>query len=77
MSETFYTVHEAGPGQPMKIVDATRGIQAGMITPRGEVDSPIQVSGNRASFIVKKPDGSRIGFVFKLPTGSLISQFRA
>lgn len=77
MSETFYTVHEAGPGQPLKITDATRGIQAGFITPRGEVDSPIQVSGNRVSFIVKKSDGSRIGYVFKLPNGNLISQFRA
>jgi hypothetical protein len=77
MSETFYTVTEAGPGQPLKITDITRGVQAGFITPRGEVDSPIQVSGNRTSFIVKRSDGSRIGYVFKLPNGNLISQFRA
>ncbi len=77
MSDTMYTVHEAGPNQPLKIVDAMKGIQVGMITPRGQVDSPIQVSGDRVSFIVKNSSGTRIGYVFKCPGGQLISQFRA
>ena len=77
MSDTIYTVHEAGPNQPLKIVDAMKGVQVGMITPRGQVDSPIQISGDRVSFIVKNHDGTRIGYVFKCPGGALISQFRA
>ena len=77
MSDAMYSVQEAGPGQPIKIMDITRGVQAGFITPRGKVDSPIQVSGDRVSFIIKRSDGSRIGYVFKCPNGNLISQFRA
>ena len=77
MSDTMYTVQEAGPGQPLKIVDAMKGIQVGMITPRGKVDSPIQISGNRVSFIVINSSGARVGYVFKCPGGQLVSQFRA
>lgn len=76
MSDTFYSVHDTGQGN-LKIVDADKGIQAGIISPRGQVVTPPVVNGNRVSFVVERPDGSRLGTVHSLPSGSLINQFRA
>ena len=76
MDDSVYTVIETGGGS-LKIVDAYKGIQTGIITPRGVLVTPPVVSGNSVSFVIQKPDGTRIGTVHKLPSGSLINQFRA
>ena len=76
MEHNLFTVHDTGQGL-LKIIDATKGIQAGMITPRGKLLTPPMVSGNLVSFIVSQPDGSRLGQVHKLPSGSLVNQYRA
>ena len=76
MEHNLYTVHDTGQGN-LKIVDATRGVQAGIISPRGQLVTPPIVSGNVVSFIVQHNDGSRVGQVHKLPSGSLVNQFRA
>jgi len=71
----MYTVHDTGQGM-LKIVDASRGIQAGGISPRGKVITPPVVNGNQVSFVVQHPDGTKMGTTHKLPTGQLINQFR-
>tara|TARA_R100000152_G_C6663877_1_gene102030 strand:+ start:261 stop:479 length:219 start_codon:yes stop_codon:yes gene_type:complete len=71
----MYTVHDTGQGM-LKIVDASRGIQAGVISPRGKVITPPVVNGNQVSFVVQHPDGTKMGTTHKLPTGQLINQFR-
>jgi hypothetical protein len=76
MEHNLFTVHDTGQGL-LKIVDATKGIQAGIITPRGKLVTPPMVSGNIVSFVVSRPDGTRLGQVHKLPSGSLINQYRA
>jgi hypothetical protein len=76
MEHNLFTVLDTGQGL-LKIVDATKGVQAGMITPRGKLLTPPMVSGNVVSFIIVQPDGSRLGQVHKLPSGSLINQYRA
>ena len=76
MEHNLFTVHDTGQGL-LKIIDATKGIQAGMITPRGKLVTPPMVSGNIVSFIVSQPDGTKLGQVHKLPSGSLINQYRA
>ena len=76
MTEAFYSVHDTGQGN-LKIVDAHKGVQAGIISPRGKLVTPPVVSGNRVSFIVERPDGSRLGTIHSLPSGSLVNQFRA
>ena len=76
MEHNLYTVHDTGQGN-LKIVDATRGVQAGIISPRGQLVTPPIVSGNIVSFVVQHNDGSRTGQVHKLPSGSLVNQFRA
>ena len=73
--DAMYTVHDTGSGV-LKIVDALRGIQAGVISPRGKLVTPPIVSGSQVSFVVETPDGSKLGTVHKLPSGSLINQFR-
>lgn len=76
MSDTVYSVHDTGQGV-IKIVDGLKGIQVGVLSPRGKVVSPFQVSGNTVSFLVETPSGERFGTTHKLPSGSLISQYRA
>ena len=75
MNNKFYHVYNAGAH--LKVVDAEKGIQVGVISPRGEVQSPFQISGNAVSFVVKTTDGSLLGTVHKLPSGQLINTFRA
>ena len=72
----FYTVHDTGQGY-IKIVDPEKGLQVGVISPRGKVLTPPIVNGTQASFVVEHPDGTKMGCVYKLPSGSLINQFRA
>jgi|TARA_B100001971_G_C17866661_1_gene371080 hypothetical protein len=76
MDHNLFTVHDTGQGL-LKVVNATKGIQVGVISPRGKLETPPIVSGNVVSFVVSQPDGTRIGQVHKLPSGSLINQFRA
>tara|TARA_Y100000310_G_scaffold336481_1_gene421123 strand:- start:8769 stop:8999 length:231 start_codon:yes stop_codon:yes gene_type:complete len=76
MSDTIYTVHDTGQGV-MKIVDGLKGIQVGVLSPRGVVVTPPVVSSNHVSFVVETPDGERFGTVHSLPSGSLVNQFRA
>ena len=71
----FYTVFEAGQGS-LKVVDAETGVQAGWISARGKVNSPIIVNGNRASFVIVANDGTKLGCVHQLPNGQLINQYR-
>ena len=75
MSESFYTVHDTGQGH-LKIVDAHKGIQAGVISPRGKLVTPPIVNGDKVSFVVQAPDGTKMGTVHKLPSGSLLNHFR-
>ena len=72
----FYTVYDTGQGY-IKVVDAEKGVQIGMISPRGRVVTPPVVNGSQCSFVVELPDGSRSGAVYQLPSGQLINQFRA
>ena len=76
MEHNLYTVHDTGVGH-LKIIDAAKGVQAGIITPRGTPVTPPIVSGNTVSFIVQKHDGTRLGTVHKLPSCSLVNQYRA
>ena len=76
MSDTIYTVHDTGSGV-LKIIDGMKGVQVGVISPRGKVVTPPIVSSNNVSFVVELPNGERLGTVHKLPSGSLINQFRA
>lgn len=76
MEHNLYTVIDTGQGT-LKIIDATKGVQAGIISPRGALVTPPMVNGNTVSFIIQHNDGHRIGHVYKLPSGSLINQFRA
>lgn len=76
MSETVYTVHDTGQGL-LKVIDGIKGVQVGVISPRGKVVTPIIVSGNNVSFVVETSSGERFGTVHSLPNGSLINQFRA
>ena len=76
MEHNLFTVHDTGQGL-LKVVDATKGIQVGMISPRGKLVTPPIVSGNVVSFVIERPDSTRIGQVHKLPSGSLTNQFRA
>jgi hypothetical protein len=76
MEHNLFSVHDTGQGL-LKIVDATKGIQVGMISPRGKLLTPPIVSANLVSFVVERPDGTKIGTVHKLPSGSLVNQFRA
>tara|TARA_R110002167_G_scaffold131670_1_gene315512 strand:- start:2406 stop:2636 length:231 start_codon:yes stop_codon:yes gene_type:complete len=76
MEHNLFTVHDTGQGI-LKIIDATRGIQAGVISPRGKLVTPPVVSGNTVSFVVQSQDNTRLGQVHKLPSGSLINQYRA
>tara|TARA_B100001123_G_C14524367_1_gene715614 strand:- start:45 stop:275 length:231 start_codon:yes stop_codon:yes gene_type:complete len=76
MEHNLYTVHDTGQGT-LKIIDATKGVQAGIISPRGQLVTPPMVNGNTVSFVVQHNDGSRVGQVHKLPSGSLVNQFRA
>jgi hypothetical protein len=76
MEHNLYTVHDTGQGM-LKIIDAMKGVQAGVITPRGKLITPPIVNSNTVSFIVQTTDGSRIGTVHRLPSGSLINQYRA
>tara|TARA_R110000751_G_scaffold41770_1_gene97682 strand:+ start:187 stop:417 length:231 start_codon:yes stop_codon:yes gene_type:complete len=76
MEHNLFTVHDTGQGI-LKIIDATRGIQAGIISPRGRLVTPPVVSGNTVSFVVQAQDNTRLGQVHKLPSGSLINQYRA
>ncbi len=72
----FYTVHDTGQGY-VKVVDAEKGVQIGMISPRGRIVTPPVVNGNQCSFVVESPDGSRSGAVYQLPSGQMINQYRA
>jgi len=76
MEHNLFTVHDTGQGI-LKIIDATKGIQAGIISPRGRLVTPPVVSGNTVSFVVQAQDNTRLGQVHKLPSGSLINQYRA
>ena len=76
MSDTIYTVHDTGQGV-LKIIDGLKGLQVGVISPRGKVITPPIVSGNHVSFVVETPSGERLGTVHNLPNGSLANQFRA
>ena len=76
MSDTIYTVHDTGGGM-LKIIDGLKGLQVGVISPRGRVVTPPVVSGTHVSFVVETPNGDRLGTVHKLPSGSLVNQFRA
>ena len=76
MEHNLFTVHDTGQGI-LKIIDATKGIQAGIISPRGRLVTPPVVSGNIVSFVIEQPDNTRLGQVHKLPSGSLINQYRA
>ncbi len=76
MSDTIYTVHDTGQGV-LKIIDGMKGIQVGVLSPRGNVVTPPIVSGDRVSFVVELPNGERLGTTHKLPSGSLLTQFRA
>jgi len=76
MEHNLYTVHDTGQGM-LKIIDAAKGVQAGVITPRGSLVTPPIVSGNTVAFIVQTNDGSRLGTVHRLPSGSLINHYRA
>ena len=76
MSDTIYTVHDTGQGV-LKIVDGLKGLQVGVISPRGRVVTPPVVSGKHVSFVVELPGGDRLGTVHTLPSGSLANQFRA
>ena len=60
-----------------KIVDGLKGLQVGVISPRGRVVTPPVVSGKHVSFVVELPGGDRLGTVHNLPSGSLANQFRA
>jgi hypothetical protein len=71
----MYTVHDTGQGM-FKIVDARRGTQAGVLTPRGSVVTPPVVNGDMVSFVVQLSDGTKMGTTHKLPTGQLVNQFR-
>jgi hypothetical protein len=71
----LFSVHDTGQGM-LKVVDATKGVQVGMISPRGTLLTPPIVSGNQVSFVVVKHDGTKLGTIHKLPSGSLINQFR-
>tara|TARA_Y100000310_G_C20416965_1_gene684789 strand:- start:185 stop:415 length:231 start_codon:yes stop_codon:yes gene_type:complete len=70
----FYHVKDSG--HVLIVTDAETGMQAGVVSPRGKVKGPFQVSGDRVSFTVELPDGSLLGTVHRLPSGSLINQFR-
>jgi hypothetical protein len=70
----FY--HVKDKGSVLIVTDAETGMQAGVISPRGKVTSPFQISGDRVSFTVKLQDGSFLGCVHKLPSGILVTQFR-
>jgi len=72
----FYTVHDTGQGY-VKVVDAEKGVQIGVISPRGRIVTPPVVNGNQCSFVVESPSGERSGTVYQLPSGQLINQFRA
>ena len=72
----FYSVHDTGYGM-LKIIDAEKGLQVGVITPRGNMITPPIVNGTQVSFVVQSPDGTKQGCVYKLPTGALVNQFRA
>ena len=72
----FYSVHDTGQGY-LKIVDAEKGLQVGVISPRGNMVTPPIVNSGQVSFVVEQPDGTRQGCVYKLPTGALVNQFRA
>ena len=76
MEQNLFTVHDTGQGI-LKIIDATKGIHAGIISPRGKLVTPPVVSGNIVSFVVQADDNTRLGQVHKLPSGSLINQYRA
>ena len=75
MNNNFYHLYDQG--SVIKIVDASTGMQAGTISPRGKVMSPFQVSGDSVAFTVKQADGTDMGTVHKLPSGQLINTFRA
>ena len=76
MSETVYTVHDTGQGV-LKIIDGIKGVQVGVLSPRGKVVTPPIVSGSTVSFVVELTNGERLGTVHNLPGGSLVNQFRA
>jgi hypothetical protein len=76
MTEPMYSVHDTGQGL-LKIVDVERGIQVGMISPRGRLVTPPIVNGASVSFVVEDPSGARQGTVHTLPGGQLSRQFRA
>ena len=76
MSDTIFTVQDTGQGV-LKIIDGMRGLQVGVISPRGKVIGSIIVQGDKASFVVETSTGERLGCTHKLPTGSLITTFRA
>ena len=76
MSDILYTVHDTYQGV-QKIIDAEKGIQVGLISPRGKLVTPPIVMGDKVSFVVQTSDGSKLGTVHKLPSGALLTQFRA
>ena len=72
----FYSVHDTGQGY-VKVVDAEKGVQVGVISPRGKLVTPPIVNGSQCSFVVESPDGTRVGTVYQLPNGQIVNQFRA
>tara|TARA_R110002050_G_scaffold6130_16_gene26028 strand:+ start:965 stop:1192 length:228 start_codon:yes stop_codon:yes gene_type:complete len=74
MTNNFYHVRDGG--HVLIVTNAETGMQAGVISPRGKVAGPFQVSGDKVSFTVELADGSSLGCVHKLPSGQLVTQFR-
>lgn len=72
----FYSVHDTGQNM-LKVVDAEKGVQVGVISPRGKLVTPPIVNGNQCSFVVESPNGEKLGTVYQLPNGQLVNQFRA
>jgi hypothetical protein len=70
----FY--HVKDNGTVLIVTNAETGMQAGVISPRGKVTSPFQISGDKVSFTVQLHNGSFLGCVHKLPSGQLVTQFR-
>ena len=70
----FYHVRDSGT--VLVVTNAETGMQAGVISPRGKVTGPLQISGDKVSFTVQLVNGSFLGCVHKLPSGQLVTQFR-
>lgn len=74
MNNKFYHVRDRGT--VLIVTDAETGMQAGVISPRGKVIGPFQISGDSVSFTVELPNKTHVGCVHKLPSGQLVNQFR-